>query len=158
MTPAIQLLKKYNIPYKLREYQHETDAVSYGLEAAQKLRLPEQQVFKTLVVELDAKELVVTVIPVTHQLNLKLTAKAFSAKKAVMANKDKVARSTGYIMGGVSPLGQKKLLRTNIDSRAQNYSSIFVSAGRRGLNLELSPEDLKALSNASFNDLVQDST
>ncbi|EGG95070.1 ybaK/ebsC protein [gamma proteobacterium IMCC1989] len=115
------------------------------MEAAEKMGVAEARVFKTLVVELDSKELAVGVIPVSSMLSMKLMAKAVGAKKATMANKPDVERSTGYVLGGVSPLGQKKRLKTVVDASAKNYSTIYISAGRRGLEIELSPDDLMTL-------------
>lgn len=150
MTPGIKIAKKNKIPHRVHEYTHDASSESYGLEAADKLGVPAQQVFKTLVVNLDNRELAVGIIPVSNSLSMKLIAKAAGAKKASMADPADVERSTGYVLGGVSPLGQKKRLKTIIDSSAENYSTIYVSAGRRGLEIELSPEDLKKLTNGVF--------
>jgi len=150
MTPAINIAKKNKISYKIHEYEHDPASESYGLEAADKLGLSEERVFKTLVVNIDNKELAVAVVPVSSMLSLKLMAKAAGAKKAEMANKADVQRSTGYVLGGVSPLGQKKKLKTFIDGSAQVFETILVSAGRRGLEIELSPVDLKILANGAF--------
>ncbi|WP_444915516.1 Cys-tRNA(Pro) deacylase [Microbulbifer sp. TRSA007] len=142
MTLGIALLKKNNISHKVHEYRHDSSSDSYGLEASQKLGVAEERVFKTLVVALSNKKLVVGVVPVSTTLNLKLIARAAGAKKAIMAAPADVERSTGYVLGGVSPLGQKKRLKTILDLSIQNHSTIFVSAGRRGLVIELSPDDL----------------
>ena len=155
MTPGINIARKNNITHKVHEYEHDSSAESYGLEAANKMGVAESRVFKTLVVSLDAKALAVGVIPVSSMLNLKLIAKAAGAKKAVMADKHDVERTTGYVLGGVSPLGQKKRLKTFIDSSAAHYTTIYVSAGRRGLEIELNPEDLRGLVNGVFCDLSQ---
>ncbi|QJR79512.1 Cys-tRNA(Pro) deacylase [Alteromonas pelagimontana] len=155
MTPAINLLKKRKLPFNVHKYEHDPDATSYGLEAANKLALPYAQVFKTLVVELDNKELAVAILPVDKRLNLKSMAKACGSKKAAMAAPDDVARSTGYVLGGVSPLGQKKALITRLDSSAELLSVIFVSAGRRGLEVSLSPQDMLALTRGKFAPLTQ---
>lgn len=155
MTPGINVARKAKIKHKVHEYVHEPSHDSYGLEAAEKLAIPAAQVFKTLVVSLGNKELAVAVIPVEQLLSMKLIAKACGAKKASMADKTDVERSTGYVLGGVSPLGQKKRLKTMIDASAQNYSNIYVSAGRRGLEIELTAADLKKLTNAVFADLCQ---
>lgn len=154
MTPGIDIAINAKIFHKVHEYVHDAGHESYGLEAAEKLGVPPAQVFKTLVVSLDGKTLAVGVLPVSSMLSMKAIAKALGAKKAVMANKQDVARSTGYVLGGVSPLGQKKLLKTVIDNSANNFSTIFVSAGRRGLELELAPQDLQSLTNAKFADIV----
>jgi len=147
MTPGINLVKKSKISHKVHEYSHDPSSESYGLEAAEKLGVPETKVFKTLVVNLDNKELAVGVIPVSSMLTMKLIAKAAGAKKAVMALQADVERSTGYVVGGVSPLGQKKRLKTFIDVSAKDNPTIYVSAGRRGLEIELSPKDLLKLVN-----------
>jgi Cys-tRNA(Pro)/Cys-tRNA(Cys) deacylase len=153
MTPGIYLAKKHNIDYKVHEYNHEPAAAAYGLEAAEKLGVSQNRVFKTLVVELDGKELAVGVIPVSSMLSLKRVAKNLGAKKAIMASKADVERTTGYVLGGVCPLGQKKHLRTLIDTSALAHSTIFVSAGRRGLEIELDPEDLIKIVKGHFSEI-----
>ena len=153
MTPAIDVAKKNKIVHKVHQYLHEPASESYGLEAAEKMGVPEGQVFKTLVVRLNTKELVVGVVPVSSMLSMKLIARAAGAKKAEMAPQSEVERSTGHVLGGVSPLGQKKSLKTIIDSSAINHSTIYVSAGRRGLEIELSPNDLKRLVRGTFEDI-----
>ncbi len=155
MTPAINAATKAKINHTIHEYTHHESSESYGLEAAEKLNVPTACVFKTLVVSLDGKALAVGVIPVSSMLSMKLIAKAAGAKKAVMANKSDVERSTGYVLGGVSPIGQKKRLRTYIDLSAQNNNTIYVSAGRRGLEIELNPNDLAFLVNGVFSELCQ---
>jgi Cys-tRNA(Pro)/Cys-tRNA(Cys) deacylase len=155
MTPAINTAKKNKIAYTVHQYSHDPGHDSYGKEAAEKLGLAEDRVFKTLVVEVDGARLAVAVIPVSAMLSMKLVARATGAKKAVMAEKDVVEKTTGYVLGGVSPLGQKKRLLTVIDSSAENLPTIFVSAGRRGLEIELKPADLAALTAASFADIRQ---
>ncbi len=155
MTPAINTAKKNKISHNIHEYTHDESSESYGLEAAEKLGIAKEKVFKTLIVSLDNKELAVGVIPVSSMLSMKLIAKAAGAKKAAMADKSDVERSTGYVLGGVSPLGQKKRLKTIIDSSAKNYSTVYVSAGRRGLEIELNPDDLKTLTHGIFAELCQ---
>lgn len=147
MTPAIAIARKNKVSHKIHEYSHDELSESYGLEAVEKMGVPEERVFKTLVVSVDSKELMVGVIPVASMLSMKLIANAAGGKRATMADKAAVERSTGYVLGGVSPLGQKKQLKTIIDSSAENYSTIYVSAGRRGLEIELSPDDLAKLTN-----------
>lgn len=154
MTPAIELAKHQGIPHTVHAYEHDPDCSSYGSEAAEALGLDENRVFKTLVVDL-GNQLAVAVLPVSHMLGLKLMAKAAGAKKATMADKTAVERSTGYVLGGVSPLGQKKCLPTYIDTSARDYPTIFVSAGRRGLEIELVAEDLRRLAGGSFAELCQ---
>ena len=155
MTPAINILKKTKIDYKIHEYTHSASAESYGLEAAEKMNVPEAQVFKTLVVKLNNDQLAVGIVPVSGMLSMKHIAKSLGAKKAEMAKPIEVERSTGYILGGVSPLGQKKRLKTVIDSSAKNSDRIYVSAGKRGLDIELSPLDLNKLVNGIFADISQ---
>ncbi|WP_027672847.1 Cys-tRNA(Pro) deacylase [Rheinheimera baltica] len=155
MTPAIDLAKQQGIAYQVHQYQHDAAAASYGLEESEKLGLAPEQVFKTLVVQLDGKQLAVAVLPVSQQLNMKLMAKALGAKKAEMANSHDVMRSSGYVLGGVSPLGQKKRLPTVIDNSAQQYGTIYVGAGRRGLEIELAAADLCQLLQGRFAPLAQ---
>jgi len=150
MTPGITLAKTASIAHTIHEYAHDPKHASYGLEAAEKMGVPAAQVFKTLVVELDTKELVVGIVPVSTTLNMKAIARAAGAKRAAMADAGRVQRTTGYVLGGVSPLGQKKLLRTFIDDTAQQFDAVFVSAGKRGLEIELSPNDLARLTRASY--------
>lgn len=150
MTPAIHSAKQAGFAFQLHEYDHDAAALSYGLEAAAKLGVAVEQVFKTLVVKLDGKQLAVGVVPVNCQLGLKQIAKAAGAKKAAMAEPLEVERVTGYVLGGVSPLGQKRRLPTFIDHSAEACASIYVSAGRRGLEIELAPRDLATLSQATF--------
>jgi len=155
MTPGINQVKKYKILHTIHEYSPDESSESYGLEAADKMGVTQERVFKTLVVTLDNKELVVGIIPVSSMLSMKLIAKTVGVKKAAMADKLDVERSTGYVLGGVSPLGQKKRLKTIIHSSANNYSTIYVSAGRRGLEIELNPADLAKLINGKFADICQ---
>lgn len=155
MTPGIIAAKKNKISFSIHEYSHDASSESYGHEAAEKMGVPKDRVFKTLVVSLDNKTLAVGIIPVSSMLNLKYIAKATGAKKAIMANKMDVERSTGYVLGGVSPLGQKKQLKTFIDSSAKNYATVYVSAGRRGLEIELSPNDLSIMTKGNFTVLCQ---
>ncbi|MEM7359872.1 MAG: Cys-tRNA(Pro) deacylase [Pseudomonadota bacterium] len=150
MTPAIKLAEQQQIQFKLHPYDHDSSNQDYGNEAVAALGVAAEQVFKTLVVALDTGQLAVAVLPVANQLSLKLCAKAFSTKKASLADKTKVERSSGYVLGGVSPLGQKRLLPTVIDESAQAFSTIYISAGKRGLDIELQPSDLARLTKAEF--------
>ena len=150
MTPAVELAKRQKISFRLHEYIHDPKSASYGLEAAEKLKLPPERVFKTLVVELADKSLAVAVLPVTAMLNMKLCAKALAAEKADMADGSAVERSSGYVLGGVSPLGQKKALKTVIDQSARGFDSIFVSGGKRGLEIELAADDLVLCTRGTF--------
>lgn len=153
MTPGINMANKARVAHTVHEYAHDPAAESYGLEAAEKLGVPAGRVFKTLVVSLDGHDLAVGVVPVSSMLGMKQIARAAGAKKASMADKTEVERATGYVLGGVSPLGQKKRLPTFIDASAERFATVYVSAGRRGLEIELDPQDLKALTGGVFADL-----
>ncbi|MBO9548755.1 Cys-tRNA(Pro) deacylase [Pseudomonas sp. NPDC089422] len=137
MTPALDLLKKARAEHRVHSYEHDPKSASYGLEAAEKLGLDPQQVFKTLLASSEKGELLVAVVPVVGTLDLKALAHAAGVKKCEMADPAAAQRATGYLVGGISPLGQKKRLRTFIDDSAQNFATIHVSAGRRGLEVEL---------------------
>ncbi|KPW72374.1 Cys-tRNA deacylase [Pseudomonas syringae pv. coriandricola] len=150
MTPALDLLKKLRAEHRIHSYEHDPKAASYGLEAAEKLGLEPAQVFKTLLASSEKGELLVAVVPVVGTLDLKALAQAAGAKKAEMADPAAAQRATGYLLGGISPLGQKKRLRTFIDESAQNFESIYVSAGRRGLEVELAPAALAEHTQARF--------
>ena len=150
MTPAIDQLTNLGVHHNVHAYAHDSKLASYGMEAADKLGVAPQRVFKTLVVDAGDKALAVAVLPVDQQLNLKLMAKAIGAKKVVMANPAAVSRSSGYVLGGVSPVGQKRALTTVIDQRARLYESIYVSAGRRGLEVELTAGDLAMVTHGLF--------
>ena len=145
MTPAIDAAKKAKVEHRIHQYQHDPAADSYGLEAAEALDLPPEQVFKTLVAQLDDGKLVVAIVPVARQLDLKALAAACKVKKAAMAPVAAAERSSGYVAGGISPLGQRKRLTTLLDESALSQGTIFVSAGRRGLEIELKPADLLQL-------------
>lgn len=150
MTPAIDLLKKVNAEHRVLSYEHDPKAASYGLEAAEKLELEPARVFKTLLACSEKNELLVAVVPVAGTLDLKALAQAANVKKADMADPLAAQRATGYLVGGISPLGQKKRLRTFIDSSALGQPSIYVSAGRRGLEVELTAEVLAEHTGAHF--------
>lgn len=154
MTPAILKAEKAKICFTVHEYDHDSAAESYGREAAQKLNVNAGRIYKTLLATC-GPDLTVAVVPVMQQLDLKLLAKAVGVKKAVMADGKQVERVTGYVLGGVSPLGQKKQLRTVIDGSAREQETIFVSAGRRGLEIELAPQDLAVLTRAVFAPLAR---
>ncbi|NOH72140.1 Cys-tRNA(Pro) deacylase [Vibrio pectenicida] len=155
MTPAISLAKKKKIVHTIHEYEHDSRVDSYGLEAVEALGQDPSYVFKTLLFSLnsDPKSLAVAVIPVDHKLNLKLAAKAAKVKKAEMANPDIAQKMTGYVIGGISPLGQKKPLPTYIHQSAKSKKTICVSAGKRGLEIELEPQDLALLTRGQFAEL-----
>lgn len=154
MTPAVKLLEKQKVLHTIHHYQHDENAKSYGLEAAEKMPVNPNRIFKTLVIESDNK-LAVCIVPVDQQLSLKLAAKALKMKKAHMAAAQKVENTTGYVLGGVSPLGQKKRLNTLIDISASSFETIFISGGKRGLEIEITPNDLLQLCNAKFYPLSQ---
>lgn len=155
MTPAIKALQKAKIPFIPHEYDHDPKAESYGLEAAQKLGVMPALVFKTLVVQIDNKDYAVAVLPVEHMLSLKAIAKAFGGKKAVMGAIADVERMTGYVVGGVSPIGQKKRLKTFIDLSAQNLPTMYVSAGKRGMDIAITPQNLITATQGQFAALIQ---
>jgi Cys-tRNA(Pro)/Cys-tRNA(Cys) deacylase len=156
MTPAILLARQQRVTHRIHEYTHDPASSSYGLEAADKLGIDPWRVFKTLVVAIDSGALAVGVIPVCAQLNLKQFARAAGAKKAAMADPAAAQRATGYVTGGISPLGQKKRLTTLIDTSARDLDTLYVSAGRRGLEIELAPVDLARLTGARFHPLCSD--
>ena len=150
MTPALDLLKKVRAEHRVHSYEHDPKAASYGLEAAEKLNLEPAQVFKTLLASSEKSELLVAVVPVVGSLDLKALAQAAGVKKVEMADPAAAQRATGYLLGGISPLGQKKRLRTFIDESAKAFETIYVSAGRRGLEVELAPAVLAEHTQAKF--------
>lgn len=156
MTPACNLLKKLKIPFSIHEYEHDPACTNFGLEAAEKLNLPMKSVFKTLLIS-DEKQFFVAIIPVTHTMSLKKAAHAFGLKKVRMAKPDEAERITGYLVGGISPIGQKKLLKTALDASAKSLEKIYVSGGKRGLDVGLVPDDLlRAITGADFFDLIDE--
>ncbi|MFH8486271.1 Cys-tRNA(Pro) deacylase [Streptomyces longisporoflavus] len=146
-TPATVALTAAGAAYTVHAYEHDPAHPSYGEEAAQAMGVSPDRVFKTLVAEVDG-ELTVAVVPVAGTLNLKALATAVSGKRAVMADPAAAERTTGYVRGGISPLGQRKKLRTVLDDSAPSHATICVSAGRRGLEVELAPGDLARLTDA----------
>ena len=147
-TPATVALKRAGVRARTHAYEHDPKAESYGLEAAEALGLDPARVFKTLVVQVDGR-LHVAIVPVARQLDLKALAAAAGGKRAELAKVADAERATGYVAGGISPLGQKKALATVIDESALAHPTVFVSGGRRGLEIELAPEDLRRLTRAS---------
>lgn len=154
MTPACKLLKAKRISYTIHEYIHDANATnSYGLEAVEKLSLQPEEVFKTLLIT-DGKQFYVSVLPVSHQLNLKKVAQALGCKKVVMADLHDAERITGYLVGGISPIGQKKRLKTLLAMQATSLEKIYISGGRRGLDIGIKPDDLVSILNAIFADII----
>ena len=149
MTPAVDAARKAGIDHEVIEYEHDPSHESFGLEAIEVLGLPGEQVFKTLVAEVDGK-LAVGIVPVVAQLDLKAFAAAIGGRKAAIAPADAAQRATGYVLGGISPLGQKRRLPSVIDASAEALERMYVSAGRRGLEIALAPSDLARLSGARF--------
>lgn len=147
-TPATAALERAGVAFTLHPYEHDRAAASYGLEAAEQLGLDPSAVFKTLLAEVDGG-LVVGIVPVSGQLDLKALASAVGGKKAAMADPAAAERTTGYVVGGISPLGQKKPLPTVIDASALERSTVYVSGGKRGLDLGLAPADLVGLLGAT---------
>ena len=146
-TPATLALTAAGIAFELHHYEHDPRAASYGLEAAHALGVEPARVFKTLMANLDGT-LVTGIVPVAGQLDLKALARALGGSRAAMAEVGAAERATGYVAGGISPVGQKKRHRTVLDESAGEHSTIFVSGGRRGLDLEVTPADLVAITEA----------
>lgn len=146
-TPATVALTAAGIAFEVRSYEHDPRAASYGAEAAEALGVDPARVFKTLLASLDAR-LVVGIVPVTGQLDLKALARALGGSKAVMAEVAAAERATGYVAGGISPVGQKRSHPTVLDASALEHGTILVSGGRRGFDLELAPADLVAVTGA----------
>lgn len=144
-TPAVRALTAAGVPFTMRAYEHDPGEQSFGLEAATALGVPAHQVFKTLVVQTDLqtdKGLVQAVVPVDRQLDLKALASSVGSKHAALADPALAERITGYVVGGISPVGGKRVLRTVVDQSALDLPTMLVSGGRRGTDVELSPDDL----------------
>jgi Cys-tRNA(Pro)/Cys-tRNA(Cys) deacylase len=146
-TPATVALTRAGVPFTLHEYAHDPRAESFGLEAAEALGLDPDRVYKTLMASVDGR-LAVAIVPVSGQLDLKALARVLGAGKAVMADLAAAERATGYVAGGISPVGQKRAHPTVLDSTALEHQTVFVSAGRRGLDLEIAPADLLRITEA----------
>ncbi|GAA2225488.1 MULTISPECIES: Cys-tRNA(Pro) deacylase [Kitasatospora] len=146
-TPATVTLEAAGVAFTVHAYEHDPAAASYGGEAAEALGVDGGRVFKTLVADVDGT-LTVGIVPVSKQLDLKALAAAVGGKRAAMADPAAAERSSGYVRGGISPLGQRRPLRTVLDAGALDHPTVYVSAGRRGLEVELSPADLAALTGA----------
>jgi Cys-tRNA(Pro)/Cys-tRNA(Cys) deacylase len=152
-TPATAAVAKAKVEHRIHEYRHDPAAPSYGLEAAEQLGVDPAGVFKTLVAEVDGR-LTVAVVPVAARLDLKALAAAAGGRKAAMAEAADAERATGYVVGGISPLGHRKRLPVFLDISMHGRATVLVSAGRRGLELELAPADLARLSSGTFADLA----
>jgi len=149
-TPAIAVLERAGIVYRLHEYEHDPRSqLGFGLEGATKLGIAPERIFKTLLASAEG-QLVVGIVPVSGKLDLKALAAAVGKKKAGMADPDVAQKVTGYVVGGISPLGQKRALTTVIDESALVHPTVLVSGGRRGLDIELAPADLARLTDAQF--------
>ncbi len=152
-TPATKLLTSAGVVYTEHEYAHDPNSTSFGLEAAEKLGFDPSRVFKTLIANVD-ETFAVAIVPVSKQVSLKSLSRTLGAKRAIMADPAQAARLTGYVVGGISPLGQKRLLATVIDQSAKNFETILVSGGRRGFDIELDPEKLAELLSAVFAEIA----
>lgn len=152
-TPATKLLDSLNIHWVGHEYHHDPAARDFGAEAARELQVEPSRVFKTLVVRIDTQEYAVAVLPVDSMLDLKELARSCSGKRGEMATIADAERVTGYVHGGISPLGQRKILPTALDQSASLFDSIFVSGGRRGFDIELAPADLLRACTAQYANL-----
>jgi Cys-tRNA(Pro)/Cys-tRNA(Cys) deacylase len=147
-TPATTVLSRAGVWFTTHRYRHDPAAPSYGLEAAHAIGVDADRVFKTLLADVDGR-LVVAVVPVVGSLDLKALATATGGKRATMAASAAAERATGYVVGGISPLGQRRRLPTVVDASAVDLASVYVSAGRRGLDVELAPADLIRLTGAT---------
>lgn len=152
-TAALEVLGEAGVAHTVRAYEHEAGATSYGMEAATKLGVDPDRVFKTLITRVDGRH-VVAVVPVSCQVNLKALAKAAGGKHAELADPADAMRVTGYVVGGISPLGQKKALPTVVDETVALWDTVLVSAGKRGVDVELAPDDLVRLTVAVVADIA----
>jgi Cys-tRNA(Pro)/Cys-tRNA(Cys) deacylase len=144
MTPAVRAAERAGVDFRIHQYEHDPSAAAYGVEAAEKLAVAPACVFKTLVASVDGR-LVVALVPVERSLDLKRLASAVGGKRAAMADVAAAERATGYVAGGISPLGQKRAHPTVVDDSLLGHGRVYVSGGRRGLEIEMGPADLLAL-------------
>jgi Cys-tRNA(Pro)/Cys-tRNA(Cys) deacylase len=154
MTPAVVALRAAGVAFTVHEYAHDPRSDSFGLEAASELGLDPDRVYKTLMVTADGA-LVVAVVPVSGKLDLKALARALGAAKAVMAEVRAAERATGYVAGGISPFGQKRRHPTVVDETVELWDSVYVSGGRRGLDVEIAPADLIEVTGAIVADVAR---
>lgn len=155
-TPATVALQKLGIEFVSRSYAHDPAVSEFGKEAAEALGVPAERVFKTLLAEADGV-LVVAIVPVSGKLDLKALAAALGVRKAVMADPALAERKTGYVVGGISPIGQRAKLRTVLDGSALSYPSVLVSGGKRGFDIELAPDALVRATDAAIASIARDS-
>jgi Cys-tRNA(Pro)/Cys-tRNA(Cys) deacylase len=154
-TPALVVLARAGVDHTVHPYEHDPSIRSFGDEAAKALGVSTSRIFKTLLVDVDG-QLVVAVVPVSGALDLKALAEATGGKRAAMADVAVAERTTGYVVGGISPLGQRRRLPTVIDASALDHPTIYVSAGRRGLDVELAARDLVAMTSATLAAIARD--
>jgi Cys-tRNA(Pro)/Cys-tRNA(Cys) deacylase len=157
MTPAIRAAEAAQLAFTLHPYEHSASAESYGQEAAEKLGVAPERMFKTLVAKVDGRHLVMVLVPVAARLDVKKLAAAAGGKRADMAEPAEAQRATGYVLGGISPLGGRKKLPTFLDASIGKHATVHVSAGQRGLQMELSPQDLIRLTGGKLAALTSSS-
>ncbi len=149
MTPAMQKLKAAQVPFTLHRYRHDPRQEAYAKEAAAALGIPLDRLFKTLVIRLDGQKEAIALVPGSKRLDFKAVAETMGAKRAAMASPEAARRVTGCVIGGISPLGHRKPLPAVIDQSALDHETLFVSAGKRGLQMELNVQDLIRICNAT---------
>ena len=154
-TPAVEAAERAGVQYRVHRYVHASDRNEYGIEAVAALGLDAVRVFKTLVITLADGRYAVGVVPVAAMLDIKAVASALGAKHAELAPERDAERVTGYVLGGISPLGQKRALPTVIDTSALSFDTVFVSGGQRGLEIELAPQDLVTIAHATTADVAR---